>query len=102
MSGLLLFSSCIGSTYFPVNDNLIQNFQAESVPHLKLEVWPGYVTRIDEKEGGLMLTCDVSHRILRTETAYDVILELKRSRDQTMSFVSRINKALLGQVVLTK
>jgi aubergine-like protein len=48
-------------------------FQVERLDQWKLEVWPGYVTRVEEKEGGLMLTCDVSHRILRAETAYDVI-----------------------------
>jgi aubergine-like protein len=71
-------------------------------PHLKLEVWPGYVTRVEEKEGGLMLTCDVSHRVLRAETAYDVLQDIRRSRDPSQSFVVRANKSLLGQVVLTK
>jgi hypothetical protein len=31
------------------------------------------VTSVQEKEGGLMLTCDVSHRVLRTETAFDLL-----------------------------
>ena len=47
--------------------------QVTVIDHLKLEVWPGYVTHVEEKEGGLMLTCDVSHRVLRAETAYDVL-----------------------------
>ena len=47
--------------------------QVTVIDHLKLEIWPGYVTHVEEKEGGLMLTCDVSHRVLRAETAYDVL-----------------------------
>jgi len=30
------------------------------IPLAKLEVWPGYVTAVDEYKGGLMLCCDVS------------------------------------------
>lgn len=39
----------------------------------RLEVWPGYVTAVDEYEGGVMLLTDVSHRVLRTETVLDVM-----------------------------
>ena len=38
-----------------------------------LEVWPGYITAIQEYEGGLMLLTDVSHKVLRTETVLDVM-----------------------------
>ena len=37
----------------------------------RLEVWPGYVTAVNEFEGGLMLCCDVSFRVLRTTTVLD-------------------------------
>jgi aubergine-like protein len=37
----------------------------------RLQVWPGYVTAIDEFEDGLMLCCDVSFRVLRTTTVRD-------------------------------
>lgn len=37
----------------------------------RLEVWPGYVTAIQEYEDGLMLCCDVSFRVLRTTTVLD-------------------------------
>jgi aubergine-like protein len=58
---------------------------------------------VEEKEGGLMLTCDVSHRVLRSDTAYDVLLDARNSnRNASESFVDRAKKALLGQVVLTK
>jgi len=39
----------------------------------RLEVWPGYVTTVDEYEGGVMLQTDVSHRVLRTETVLNVM-----------------------------
>ena len=61
------------------------------------------MTRVEEKEGGLMLTCDISHRVLRTETAYDVLCDDgNANRNTSESFTDRVKKALLGQVVLTK
>ncbi len=36
-----------------------------------MEVWPGYITAIEEQEGGLMLMADVSHRVLHTATVLD-------------------------------
>lgn len=39
----------------------------------RLEIWPGYVTTITRYEGGLLLMCDVSHKVIRQETVYDII-----------------------------
>ncbi|KOB79272.1 Argonaute Ast1 variant [Operophtera brumata] len=46
---------------------------AIQIPQHKLEVWPGYVTAVDEYEGGLMLTLDSTHRVLRTQTVLTFI-----------------------------
>ncbi|CAH0720363.1 unnamed protein product, partial [Brenthis ino] len=46
---------------------------AIQIPQHKLEVWPGYVTAVSEFEGGLMLTLDSTHRVLRTQTVLSVI-----------------------------
>ena len=35
------------------------------VPQHKLEIWPGYVSRVHETDGGLMLICDTSFKVLR-------------------------------------
>lgn len=37
-----------------------------SIPQHKLQIWPGYVTSVDEYEGGLLLMCDVSHKVALT------------------------------------
>lgn len=46
---------------------------AQVIPQHKLQIWPGYVTSIDEYDGGLLLMCDVSHKVLREQTAYNVM-----------------------------
>ena len=37
----------------------------------RLQLWPGLITAVDEYEGGLMLCCDLSFRVLRTTTVLD-------------------------------
>jgi len=34
----------------------------------RLEIWPGFVTTLNEFENGLYICCDISHRILCVET----------------------------------
>lgn len=38
---------------------------------LRMELWPGYVASIHDQDGGLLMCFDASHRLLRTDTAYD-------------------------------
>ena len=56
-----------------MNKNFYDPSEAHMVPQHKLEIWPGYVTAVQEYEGGLMLNLDVSHKVLRTQTAYDLV-----------------------------
>ncbi|CAL8111645.1 unnamed protein product [Orchesella dallaii] len=69
------------------------------VPLHKLEIWPGYVTAIDEFEGGLLLCCDSSHRVLRTTTVLDawndfISDNLERSKMNFMEYI-------VGKIVIT-
>lgn len=80
------------------NRNYFDVKRAMFVPHYKLEILPGYVVAVDEYEGGLMLCMDVSHRILRTQTVYDLMIEMKRSE----KFKEEMQNLLLGMTVLTR
>ena len=83
-----------------MNKNYYDPTKAMMVPQHKLEIWPGYVTAVHEYEGGVMLCLDVSHKVLRSSTAYDLLQDVyKKDKDNL-----RVNavKALLGAVVLTK
>lgn len=46
-------------------------------------------------EGGLMLTLDVSHRVLATRTVLEVMMDAYRSNKDT--FKVEANKALIGE-----
>ncbi|XP_041452050.1 protein argonaute-3 isoform X2 [Drosophila obscura] len=70
------------------------------IPLAKLEVWPGYVTAVDELEGGLMLCCDVSHRILCQRTVLDMLIDIYQQN--VNSYQERAKKTLIGNIVLTR
>ena len=44
-----------------------------------MELWPGYVTAIYQFDGGLLLLLDVSHKLLRIDSALDFLYELYSS-----------------------
>ena len=70
------------------------------VPQHKLEIWPGYVTAAQYQEDGVMLCCDVSHKVLRSETVYDLLKEI--CRDKRGPFNDNAVKAIVGLCVLTR
>ncbi|CAB3369856.1 Hypothetical predicted protein [Cloeon dipterum] len=73
---------------------------AKLVPQHKLEVWPGYVTAIDEHEGGLLLCCDTSSKVLRTQTVLELMYEVSMAKKQ--HFQTELKNILLGACVLTR
>lgn len=70
------------------------------IPQHKLEVWPGYVTAVDEYDDGVMLCLDVSHRVLCQTTVLDLMTNAYNSN--ATSFKHNATSALLGAVVLTR
>ncbi|KAK9506113.1 hypothetical protein O3M35_008106 [Rhynocoris fuscipes] len=66
----------------------------------KLEVWPGYITAIHEYEDGIMLCCDASHRVLRTQTVHELMLDLMSARRDIWQ--DEFLKLIIGQTVLTR
>lgn len=71
------------------------------IPQHKLEIWPGYVKSVDLHENDrLLLTLDVSHRVLSTRSVYDVMKEAHKSDGDR--FKDNIKKTLIGSIVLTR
>ncbi|XP_043787513.1 piwi-like protein Ago3 [Apis laboriosa] len=69
-----------------------------SVPQHKLEVWPGYVTAINEYDGGLKLCIDARHRVMRTETVRDIMMKFGGKPN----FKDIIIRELIGLSVFTR
>ena len=66
----------------------------------KLELWPGYETSIRQMEQDILLCVEISHKVLRTDTVLDLLNQIKRTNSR--DFHSAAEKALLGQIVLTR
>lgn len=87
--------------YCQVGRNYYNSHEPSQIPQHKLEVWSGYVSTIEEFEGGLMLMVDVDHRILRTETVYNLMADVQ-NRYQGSDLQSEMAKRVIGQSVLTR
>ncbi|KAL6264762.1 hypothetical protein P5V15_004860 [Pogonomyrmex californicus] len=80
-----------------------QNFNpncAHTLHQHRLEVWPGYVTAINEYEGGLKLCLDAKHRVMRTETVRDLITEIFRKGQY--NYRDNVIREIVGTSVLTR
>ena len=82
-----------------------------------LELWPGYVTTIKQQEHDMMLCCELSTKVLRTDTCYDQFKVCKYCcNSNTYLFIFRISfqvaakgdlkrnitRILLGNIVITR
>ncbi len=66
-------------------------------------MYPGYQTAIAQYEGGhILLNVDITHRILRTETAWDICNQVYNSARSEEDYREKLQKALLGTTVMTK
>lgn len=77
--------------------------KANKIAAYNLEVWPGMVTAVDRFEGGLLLQLDGASRVLRTETARDVLMNIsKKIKSTGGSMKQEAEKQLLGESILTR
>ncbi|XP_034548252.1 piwi-like protein 1 isoform X2 [Notolabrus celidotus] len=84
----------IGRNYYNPNDPL-------NIPQHRLTIWPGYTTTILQYESAIMLSTDVSHKVLRSETVLDFMINL-RQQCGGQRFPDACSKELIGLIVLTK
>lgn len=84
----------IGRNYYNPND-------ATEVRAHRLAIWPGFATSILQYESSIMLSIDVSHKVLRNETVHDMMTNIYSSCGP-QKFQDICIKELVGQIVLTK
>ncbi|XP_072206985.1 piwi-like protein 1 [Excalfactoria chinensis] len=84
----------IGRNYYNPKDPV-------SIPNHRLMIWPGFTSSILQYEESIMLCADVSHKILRSETALDLMYSLYEQVEERR-FRDTCAKELIGLIVLTK
>lgn len=75
----------------PKNKIVINDFQ--------LELWPGYVTSIRQHEDEILLCCEISHKVLRNETVYDMFRS--HIQNDRNNYRENFLKEVAGAVVMT-
>jgi hypothetical protein len=73
---------------------------ADAVEETTAEDCDAYVEEFHKTEGGIMLCCDVIHKVLRRQAAYQLIKDVVAQKPADMQ--GSMLKALLGAVVLTR
>lgn len=71
-----------------------------NLQQFRIQLWPGYETSIRYHEGRrILLNCDITHKVMRTDTVYDLMDEIRRSNPRDFETVFR--QKVLGMTVLT-
>lgn len=70
------------------------------IPQHRLQVMPGFFTAIATHEKEVLMCVDISHKILRTGTVLDTIMDLHRRFGDKLH--DHCIKALVGQIVMTR
>ena len=70
------------------------------MPNHKLELWPGYQTSIRQHEDSMLLCCEISHKVLRTDTVYEQIQNIVKRGGNNVR--RDCEKLLLGTIVMTR
>ncbi|CAG9764075.1 unnamed protein product [Ceutorhynchus assimilis] len=81
----------LGRNYFDPNLKV-------SIRDHNLELWPGFLTSMKQYEQNIMLNVDLSFKVLRTDTVYDLLLECGSNHDPRQEFLKRV----IGSIVLTE
>lgn len=89
MGGLKL--QLIGRSFFDPEAKI-------SVRQYGLELYPGYLTSIRQHEQDVLMCCELTHRVMRTDTCYSLFEQCMNSRGD---FRDNYKKMVLGTVVMT-
>uniref|UniRef100_A0A336MII6 CSON000428 protein n=1 Tax=Culicoides sonorensis TaxID=179676 RepID=A0A336MII6_CULSO len=81
-----------------IRRNLYDPEEKTTLYDLKLEIWPGYVTSVRQRDAGLLMCCEFNNKIMRTESVYD---DYMRCRCNLRDWKEAFKKEVLGSTVLT-
>lgn len=94
----ILRSAMRGLNLKLIQRNLFDDQAKIRINEYKLELWPGYITSIRQHEKDILVCCEISHKVMRFDTVYDIMQNYLRERD----FKTAFSKEIIGTVVLTK
>jgi hypothetical protein len=112
----LFFSSFEAIGYHQITRNFYDPSRAACIPNYKsvffislrcivcfsIELWPGYITAIRLHEDQLLMCVENSHKLLRSNTVYDLMMAAYRSANgNTDAFKRSVTSDVVGNTVMT-
>jgi len=67
-----------------------------------MELWPGYQTSIRQHESDILLCTEVAHKVMRTDTLYNILSEAIRDNDDYQTAFKRENNIRSLDTVIKK
>ncbi|XP_068150422.1 LOW QUALITY PROTEIN: protein aubergine-like [Drosophila tropicalis] len=64
----------------------------------RMELWPGYQTSIRQHEADILLCSEVAHKVMRTDTLFNILSETIRDNDD---YQAAFRRQVIGMVVFT-
>lgn len=69
-------------------------------PSLSIQLWPGFLTSIQNHDLDVLLCVEITHKVLRTESAMDILLSMRASY-RGPSFEEHANSTFANAIVMT-
>ena len=75
----IFFNSMMRSLKFEnIGPKTFNAAAAHSLPAHNIKVWPGFDSRLIMKESGVLLNIDVCFKVIRTDTCYKYLEDLRK------------------------
>ncbi|XP_014259810.1 piwi-like protein Siwi isoform X3 [Cimex lectularius] len=97
----ILMRKCLDNLHLQmVGRNFFDAAARVEIKEYKMELWPGYLTSIRQHENNILMCAEITHKVMRRETALDLMYEsMNRSRQDWKSV---FENSIIGSVVLTE
>lgn len=86
----------IRRNYFDFDPSVVQ-----SIPDHKLKLIPGYITSIRQHERSILMCAELTYKVLRTETVYDVFKNMINDPRRRGDVKSNFKDEVVGMIVMT-
>ncbi|XP_055386002.1 protein piwi-like [Condylostylus longicornis] len=93
MEGLQL--QLVGKNFYDALDKI-------NLSQYRIQLWPGYITSIRQHENEILVCAEVTHKVMRTETIYDIMRQCINDSDRRGGdWSENFKKQVIGLTVLT-
>ncbi|KAG4066173.1 hypothetical protein HA402_014473 [Bradysia odoriphaga] len=82
-----------------VGRNFFDAIAKIDIPQHQLQLWPGYLTSIRQHESDIMLCAEITNKVMRTETIYDILQNCVQN--ERTNYKDPFKNVVLGMTVLT-